>query len=387
MPTPYIRRMVILQEDQTGYRADASRPCAGRALLEATGSQGKATISVQNLKPNTVYTLYIIEADETESIGVPLGRFTTEANGKATVRLLFNADADAAHISNKTIVALIAADNGPLVTPLVGAVNRSVSGNIVWRGNFKEYVFPKTPCGCPEENTDAIEPPAPIEASPEDTLPPQDVPPPTPYDDVPTTQEFFSVLQSSDKDAGARFADTVERFLKSGEMLAAAPSDASAPVPTPMPVPTHTPTPMPAPAPAPMSAPTGESDDAENHDNREGALDIWYLFDTGTPVRPFEKQNADVQWIQIGIDELAQLPFQTQRLLESEFVQNGYETYRHFILGKLSQGIITRFILGVPGRYDEREHRAAARLGFRQFKTLDDSPAATGTPGYWLLVL
>ena len=369
MPTPYLRRMVILQEEQTGYRADASRPCAGRVLLEATGAQGKATVSVQNLCPDAVYTFYIIETDAAESIGIPLGSITALEHGKATVRLLFDAGAEAAPITDKTVVALIVKNASPsnLVAPLVGAVNQSASKNVVWRGNFKEYVFPKSPCGCPEPEHDADTNPEPTPestpvAEPMPAIETNSAAKSFPATDAPNAQTFFSVLQTAEPNASARFADTVAQFIKSGEICADEPIAAA-------------------------TSPSADEANEGNEDDREGALDIWYLFDTGTPVHPFAKQNADVQWVQIGLDELKGLPFRTQQLAESEFVQKGYNNFGHLLLGKLSQGIMIRFILGVPGVYDEQEHRMAARLGFRQFKTTDDSPAAPGTRGYWLLIL
>jgi len=459
MSEPYIRKMVILREEQSGHRADAARPCAGRALLEAGGAQGKLTLSVQNLKPGQVYTLYLIEAGDAESIGIPLGRFMATERGRADERLLFDAGPDGTRVNDRAVVALVAGNN-PLTAPLVGAVNPSVSGAFVWRGNFKEFIFPTPECGCPAETAPVPEPepipapepmpeptpepePVPLpetlpeppsaiplpeeepETTPEPVTPGEDLPgearpslpqngfPPdieeSPAENIPTEEEQeealeepapaplrFEILQSVD--IHEHFTAAVADFHATDTLFIACPAEETAPqtpeADTPHPPIEETPpaeetVPIPEPPPVEEAPPLEETPPSEEKTLPSGKelLDIWKLFETNTPVAPFEKQNVDVQWVRISLDELKQLPFDMPRLLDSDFLRKSYEQNNHLILGKLSQGIMTRFVLGVPGLYDENEHRAAARLGFRQFKTLDGEPAAAGTPGYWLLII
>ena len=495
MSETYIRKMVILREEQSGYRADVSRPCAGRALLEATGAQGKLTLSVQNLKPGHVYTLYLIEAGDTESVGIPLGRFRATDKGKADEKMLFDAGPDSVRIGDRAVVALVACAE-PLTAPLAGAVNPTASGTFIWRGNFKEYVFPVPDCSCPKEEPAETGMPAPVPTpieptptpepapAPPETLPappqtlpersetmpsppqvlpeypeilpeppeilpeppeaiplpaePPENPEPTPIpgdglpgsarpsmpwngfppdadtictEVVPETPAppRFEVLQAID--AHERFAAAVIDFHAADTLFVAYPTETDAP-PCPddnvaMPEPDIAPpsdnpvTPIHNEAPDVDATPdmdtvpdmdaVPENDITSPGENMppsgDAPLDIWRLFETNEPVTPFEKQNVDVSWVLISMDELMRLPFNMPRLLESDFLRDSYVKNDRLILGKLSQGIMTRFVLGVPGLYDEGEHRAAARLGFRQFKTLDGEPAAPGTPGYWLLII
>ena len=419
MAAPYIRKMVILQEEAPGYRQEPSRPCAGRALAEVCGSKGKITVSAQNLRGGVTYMVYLIEPGEMESVGIPIGRVTANERGRVDARLLFDAGENGSRLNDKTIVTLIVPSAGTLTAPLVGMVNPAAP-SFVWRGNFKEYTFPEKPCGCPSgagaempepetlpvppmETLPAPEPesrpesepklvpepmpmpepapePEPVPIPPMQTLPepepvpvppmqilPEPEPEPTPAPEalpetVSAKEVFFGFVQedgqAQEQDPHERFAEVVAAFRRSEEAF----------------------------IPSPEAMAQADNDGATEEAGRQEP-DIWMLFETNTPMSPFEKQNADVRWVRLSIEELAQLPMGGRRLAESEFVKNGYEHYRHLLLGKLSQGIMTRFILGVPGIYKESEHRMAARLGFRQFKTLDGSPPAAGTPGYWLLVL
>ena len=463
MSVPYIRKMVVLNEELPAYRANPARPAAGRALLEADGSKGRITVSAQNLRPGTVYKVYLIQASETESVGMPIGILTPNEKGKADARLLFDAGENAVRIQARTIVAIFAPSDGTLVTPLAGAVDETEARKIAWRANFTAYTFPKPDCGGPNAPAETLPAPplapTPVQPVPEpeplppattrpappleplpvpvepEPLPPvttRPAPPPEPLpvpvepeplppattrpappleplpvpvqpsapEDAPevTRDAFFNLLENMEWEP----ADTAGEAPAHAETANTGAAEAVSPMPEAAPQSPHArfaeavnrfhahdfvfiPAPEGEMPPGTDAPPCGCTPAPPETDG--GQIDVWQLFESNTPMQPFERQNADVSWVRLSLDEFSRLPFDASRLAESEFVREQYDKYRHLIFGKLSQGILTRFILGVPGMYREQERRAAARLGFRQFKTLDGSPAATDTAGYWLLVL
>jgi|GEM_PF-1848831 len=494
MPAPYIRKMVPLYEDANGYRADPLRPCAGRALLEANGSQGKVMFSAQNLKAGIPYTLYLVTVEETESVGLPLGLIAVSPVGKAEARFLFDAGADGGRICAEAVVALVTKNGAAMNAPLVGAVDRFAAPKRMWRDRFREYVFPKPPCaehGSDSLDGESVPAPEPLpEIAPEalpailpklvpdalpevmpETLPepefepepaPEALPMPMPETLPGIAPEVLPEPELEPEPAPEALPMPVlealpENFAKSvseteselepepiqeakpehapGDALGSHPILSDEVIPQPQPDDPHRrfakavatfhandyafiPAPhMEQPAQtAPFAARNQQGMAAKQNDVEDNGrdapenqplvveagenileaqpemeenapLDVWRVFETHTPVYPFAKQNADVQWVQIRLDELARLPFGDTRLTGSPFVTEGYEKGGHLLLGMLSQGVITRFILGVPGLYEPEERRAAARLGFRQFKTTGGTAPVEGAEGYWLLVI
>lgn len=67
-------------------------------------------------------------------------------------------------------------------------------------------------------------------------------------------------------------------------------------------------------------------------------------------------------------------------LRHNRFLAYGYYNFGHLLLGKRADG---RYILGVPGRYDQQEQFMAGMFGFPYFKESSSIRLSQGCGGYW----
>ena len=109
------------------------------------------------------------------------------------------------------------------------------------------------------------------------------------------------------------------------------------------------------------------------------------VFARSTKMSPFKRQNKQVLWIRVSLQDLTALT-DARRFVNHPFVASAYKKYSHLILGMSEDGLGRRqYILGVPEAYDPEFRVVAARMGFVQFKCCDDVAPRTGEYGYWLI--
>ncbi len=128
----------------------------------------------------------------------------------------------------------------------------------------------------------------------------------------------------------------------------------------------------------------------ETQDASETILDlgkeIKSLFENGTQLRPFAKQNKNVYWIRLRFRELALLNIELWKYIKSPFVLSCAKKNHHLLLGRhVDANGKELFFLGVPDCYSSAHKPVANSLGFTQFKCCDNVPITEGEYGYWLM--
>ncbi|MDD2971611.1 MAG: DUF6128 domain-containing protein [Lachnospiraceae bacterium] len=100
-----------------------------------------------------------------------------------------------------------------------------------------------------------------------------------------------------------------------------------------------------------------------------------------TTVHPFHEEERG-EYISIKPKDFVILCEKYQSLVNNSFLLHGYFNYRHIILGKVSEDRRTKYYLGVPGTYHEREKMVAVMFGFERFIGVDSEE--TGSFGYYM---
>ena len=99
----------------------------------------------------------------------------------------------------------------------------------------------------------------------------------------------------------------------------------------------------------------------------------------GQPFCPFQDSDLNQCW-KITPQDLAYFPRRQCALRNNRFLQYGYYNFGHLLLCHRSNG---RYILGVPGSYDQQEQFMAGMFGFSCFKESNCIKAKKGRGGYW----
>lgn len=82
----------------------------------------------------------------------------------------------------------------------------------------------------------------------------------------------------------------------------------------------------------------------------------------------------------IQIQDLRRLDRRDRALSGNRFLQHGYYSFGHLLLGKTASG---QYILGVPGGYDQQERFMANMFGFPYFRESPQVSVPRGKGGYW----
>jgi len=109
------------------------------------------------------------------------------------------------------------------------------------------------------------------------------------------------------------------------------------------------------------------------------------LFATRDKIVPFNKQARKTTWIRFTLQDPVPPPTNKPNLFSDPFIQKALEEHEHLILGKTIDTGPRWHIIGVPGVYDQASRQKVKRLGFTQFKCLNDAYPSWGEPGYWLM--
>jgi hypothetical protein len=133
-----------------------------------------------------------------------------------------------------------------------------------------------------------------------------------------------------------------------------------------------------------------QSDTADYEDANQGekpdpkvALDI---FEKYPRIYPFE-DNDILICVKIEPKDIGLLPKDLWVLSNNSFLVHGYYCYHHLIFAKLKDRYGSRFILGVPGIYHDRERFMARMFGFDSFKPIRRRELRQGDFGYWYMTV
>ena len=103
----------------------------------------------------------------------------------------------------------------------------------------------------------------------------------------------------------------------------------------------------------------------------------------GEPFCPFTDGDLSACW-KIQPQDLVHFPRRQCALRNNRFLQYGYYNFGHLLLCKRADG---RYILGVPGSYDQQEQFMAGMFGFSCFKESPLIKVKKGRGGYWYRVI
>lgn len=82
----------------------------------------------------------------------------------------------------------------------------------------------------------------------------------------------------------------------------------------------------------------------------------------------------------IQMQDLRRLDRRDRALGGNRFLQHGYYSFGHLLLGRTASG---QYILGVPGGYDQQERFMANMFGFPYFRESPQVSVPRGKGGYW----
>ncbi len=112
------------------------------------------------------------------------------------------------------------------------------------------------------------------------------------------------------------------------------------------------------------------------HDNKWKQL--WEIY---PHITPFHDER---ECLSIGPNDFVILPEKYFRMANNSFLLHGYYNYKHLVLKRMECHGQTRYYLGVPGNFYDREKQVAVMFGFESFESLEE-PARTGDYGYYLM--
>lgn len=88
--------------------------------------------------------------------------------------------------------------------------------------------------------------------------------------------------------------------------------------------------------------------------------------------------------IEVTPDKLKMLPIDSSGIANNSFLMHGYYNFKHILFGKVRENDNnTKYFIGVPGMYCNRERFMASMFGFNNFKKSHRSDYSNPYFGYW----
>lgn len=110
--------------------------------------------------------------------------------------------------------------------------------------------------------------------------------------------------------------------------------------------------------------------------------DKWLqLFAIYPHIKPFQDER---EYLSIGPADFVLFPAESYRAVNNSFMLHGYYNYRHLILTREERGGETRYYVGAPGNYYDRERQVAIMFGFESFECAQE-PAQSSDFGYYMM--
>ena len=335
----YIRIFMPFINESKGYEHNGKAP-AGRCLLESRSGVGKMVLWAQDLRPEALYKLHLIFKQGNRYSGLPLCSISPNASGKVEQRYSFDAldiEGFGLSLDQCLAVAVIASGGSGTAAPLCAYKDTEIS----WRNGFTVAEAVKLPT---------------VEAAKES---PKKV---TMVDAIAdSNSEKIKEIGEAEEAEGAgaegqEGSDEVEELVEVEESVEAVEEEAHS---------------------------LEVAVDPESILSDTFKEEVELMLKSHTHMQPFEKQNRDVQWVRISLNEDLTLPNNICDLLNEAFVEAAYRQYNHLILGKALDEGLKRYYIGIPALYDPKDKI----IGFRQFKCSENAEPKSGDYGYWLIFM
>ena len=432
----YLKKFIFLKQDLLGYGFKGKDP-SGRVMIEASGENAKIIVSVQNLKPENLYKAFLIKSGDSISLGAFIASICPDAHGRAEARALTLAnnlfDSEMSIVEIDAVAIMLSggeASAGASIWPLSGYFGDTVR----WKNNFincesadiKDRMIEAVSALVEDiepdlelESVEIIESARievqeaeiqevevqeievqeveaqevevqkveaqeievqevetqeipfqatqtnPVEESIFETMAQEEAK--EEIDDI--QQEVFeeiedeAIVEAFLEEAKEIFAEEVYEEIKvelnEAEILTK----------------------------EEIEEEFEEAIDEEFEEIEEslGVKSLAELFNESFAdfTKPFQKQNKEVNWIEIGEAELSFLGEEFGKIIANTFVLACLNRYGFLLLGQVVGS--EEYYLGVPDIYNSDFKLTAQRLGFTQFKPSKDAPLKTGDFGYWLM--
>ena len=333
----YKRKFVTLSSVHSETKA------FGKCLLEYQGGIHKVSVSIQNVKPETIYKILM-----SSNLG-ELDKFTVATDKKGNGEFKAELTESFESAITEEIGKISIREKNTLVKVLEGDTGNNITPPVVIQEVIEEepkvvqevVIEPEVKLPHPDEIPQKIYNPHILETTIEqETTIAQDETPETP-----TSSPFDSI--------------DMEKVIKLAQGLKAASV-------------IHT------------DLKDTIEDDFITKSRVARNTDIESLFQNNTKMKPFKEQKRNFKWIRLNLKELIYLPAYLWSLSKEEFILERYEKYNHLILG-INVDNNKEFILGLPDIYDEKNKLIANKQGFVQFKCADGEDLRDGAGGYWLM--
>lgn len=131
-----------------------------------------------------------------------------------------------------------------------------------------------------------------------------------------------------------------------------------------------------------ISEPPVQTEPPENGAEPVMLDDKWeQLWEIYPHIAPFHDER---EYMSMGPGDFVILPGRYYKLVNNSFLLHGYYNYRHLIMSRVKERNNTKYYIGVPGNYYEREKKIAVMFGFESFECSAE-PAEEGDFGYYLI--
>lgn len=121
---------------------------------------------------------------------------------------------------------------------------------------------------------------------------------------------------------------------------------------------------------------TGQSLVFEVPEDYDKSVELWEEYELQ---RPFPNV-PDMECVKIQLKDLRKLQKKYWYLGNNNFLVRGFHNYRYLWFGRQEE---EKYILGVPGVYQEQERVLATIFGFSEFASEVEGEVSIGTPGCW----
>lgn len=121
-------------------------------------------------------------------------------------------------------------------------------------------------------------------------------------------------------------------------------------------------------------------------------FEIQEIFDIEGVEKLFEQEDSvnvfddDYYYdcIEVTPETLRKLPVEDEVIVNNSFLIHGFYNYKHLLLGRVRENENhTRYFIGVPGMYSNRDRFMASMFGFDNFKKSHRSDFSNPYFGYW----
>ena len=386
MPSSYQRYFMALSESSNEFTMEGKK-ALGKCIIEAKGSNGKVILSVQNIKPERIYSAYIIAANESSSTAIEIGRIIPDLNGHGQTKWECNAnnvENSGIALGSFNVAALmsVAPNSLLVVAPLVNApLVGYKDGEINWKNELKIH-SQKSALSTPAADAMPSQAPAPAEGK---LLEPSSeqmkktpvheserlgFAPLIDHSKSSTLANNHGFSQPMEESSANDFFETIEEGSaeKTFKLMAQKINEKLSEIDA-------------------LELEGAYKADSENtmlSMSLEIAEGLNMIFRNCSKIRPFKEIRADTQWIRITPNELIYLPKEYEYLQKDLFISEAYKKYGHLILGRKHEAETTAITLGLPDVYDKKNEKNASFSDLSEFLCCDCSDLLEGKHGYWL---